>query len=207
MGDDVAAAGWAGCALVVPAGGSSRRMGSDKLAAPLGASTVLGEVLAPVPPGVPVVVVGPARDLPERSPAALTAREDPPGGGPAAAVAAGLRALERAGGALGGVDVVVVLAGDAPWSPLAVPAVVAALRAAPPEVGCAVAVGADGRHQVLLAAHRLEVLRERLAPGVVAAGRSARWLVGADPVTVAVPEHVLADVDTPAQLAAARARR
>lgn len=276
MGDDAAGAGavrrdagdaplgetpvggsvWAGCALVVPAGGGSRRMGTDKLAAPLGTSTVLGELLARVPAGVPVVVVGPTRPLPASAgpDRVVVAREDPPGGGPAAAVAAGLRALTAAGlltdhaahpswpagppvGPLAGlsdgvpagppvvdgVDVLVVLAGDAPWSPLAVPAVVAALRAAPPEVGCAVAVDAGGRDQVLLAAHRLETLRERLAPVAEpaagsrdgspssghggAAGRSARWLVGADPVTVAVPEHLLADVDTPEQLAAARARR
>lgn len=227
MGDRVAGAGWTGCALVVPAGGGSRRMGSDKLAAPLGASTVLGELLARVPAGVPVVVVGPVRPLPPgaRPDRVVTAREDPPGGGPAAAVAAGLHALTAAGvladravhparpsrppggpSAADGVDVLVVLAGDAPWSPLAVPAVVAALRAAPPEVGCAVAVDAGGRHQVLLAAHRLETLRERLAPGVAPAGRSARWLVGAGPVVVAVPERLLADVDTPEQLTAARTR-
>lgn len=243
------AGGWAGCALVVPAGGSSRRLGTDKLAEPLGTSTVLGELLRRVPPGVPVAVVGPDRALPPDTwPArVVTVRERPPGGGPAAAVGAGLRALTGAGvladhpgrpprlarrpaGPPAGppgtevADVLVVLAGDAPWSPLAVPAVVAALRAAPPEVGCAVAVDADGRHQVLLAAHRLGTLQARLAPvaepvtgtragpahgehGGGAAGRSARWLVGADPVTVAVPEHLLADVDTLAQLAAARARR
>lgn len=197
-------------------------MGADKLAAPLGGSTVLGELLARVPPGVPVVVVGPVRDVAQRSPAVLVAREDPPGGGPAAAVAAGLNALATAGALAGplswparlpaappaaaGADVLVVLAGDAPWSPLAVPTVVRALRAAPPEAGCAVAVDAEGRLQVLLAAHRLGPLQERLSGGAPA-GRSARWLVGAGPVTVVVPEHLLADVDTPDQLAAARARR
>lgn len=208
MGDDAAGAGWAGCALVVPAGGGSRRMGSDKLAAPLGASTVLGEMLARVPPGVPVAVVGPTRPLPTdaRPDRVVTACEDPPGGGPAAAAAAGLEALAAAG-ALDGVDVVVVLAGDAPWAPLAVPAVVAALRCAPPGTGCAVAVDADGRLQVLLAAHRSGSLRARLAPGVAPAGRPARWLVGEDPVTVAVPADLLADVDTPEQLTVARSRQ
>ena len=198
-------AGWRGCALVVPAGGTSRRMGTDKLTEPLGASTVLGEMLARVPPGVPVAVVGPARaGLARRSPAVLTVREDPPGGGPAAAVAAGLAALRPAPSSTGGADVVAVCAGDAPWSPLVVPALVAALRSAP-HAGAAVAVDAAGVGQPLVAVHRVAALRARLAVGEVA-GASARWLLGPHPVEVAVAEHLLADVDTPEQLAAARLR-
>ena len=177
-------------------------MGTDKLAEPLGASTVLGELLSRVPEGVPVAVVGPARTgLPRRSPAVLTVREDPPGGGPAAAVAAGLAALAGAGDA----DLVAVCAGDAPWSPLVVPALVAALRAAP-HAAAAVAVDPAGVRQPLVAVHRAAALRTRLAAGEVA-GASARWLLGPDPVEVAVAEHLLADVDTPEQLAAARERR
>ena len=48
--------------VVVLAGGTSRRFGSDKLAAPLGGSTVLDTVLGSLPPQWPVVVVGPPRD-------------------------------------------------------------------------------------------------------------------------------------------------
>lgn len=198
-------------------------MGTDKLAEPLGASTVLGELLARVPAGVPVAVVGPARaGLARRSPAVLTVREDPPGGGPAAAVAAGLAALAGANAWGDGprsapragvrpasstpvADLVVVCAGDAPWSPLVVPALVAALRAAP-HAAAAVAVDAAGVRQALVAVHRVAVLRSRVAVGEVA-GVSARWLLGADPVEVAVADHLLADVDTPEQLAAARERR
>ena len=210
-------------------------MGADKLALPLGTSTVLDELLSAVPAGTPVVVVGPSRaGLVRRSPAVLVAREDPPGGGPAAAVAAGLAALANAGvlgedpgglpgagarctavpgGArpasppspMTGVDLVAVCAGDAPWSPLAVPALLAALRAAP-RAGAAVAVDAAGVRQPLVAVHRAAALRARLADGE-AAGASARWLLGPGPVEVVVDQDVLADVDTPEQLAAARARR
>ncbi len=227
-------AGWEGCALVVPAGGGGRRMRAadpavtDKLAAALGASTVLGELLARVPPGVAVAVVGPVRAVPA---GVLLAREEPPGGGPVAAVAAGVAALADAGrlagsgpgphgaepcrsdrhgsapcGPAAGADVVVVCAGDAPWSPLAVPALVAALRAADPVAAVAVAVDAGGAVQPLLAAHRVPALLARLAAGGDVAGRPARWLLGADPVPVPVPPGAADDVDTPEQLAAARER-
>ena len=99
----------------------------------------------------------------------------------------------------------VVCAGDAPWSPLAVPALLVALRGTL-GAGCAVAVDAAGHRQALLAVHRLDRLRARLAASGVA-GRPARWLLGPDPVEVTVPEHVTADVDTPEQLSAAQARR
>ncbi len=187
---------------MVPAGGSSRRMGADKLSMALGSSTVLGETLSRVPSGVPVVVVGP--DRPELA-GVLTAREDPPGGGPVAAIAAGLRALEPSL-ALAGADVVVVCAGDAPWSPLAVPAVVAALRAGPRGTRCAVALDAGGRRQVLLAAHDLAGLDGLLSAAGDLSGRSARWLVGRGALEVPVPAHLLADVDDPDQLDAARRR-
>ena len=48
--------------VVVLAGGTSRRFGSDKLAAPLGGSTVLDTVLGSLPSKWPVVVVGPPRE-------------------------------------------------------------------------------------------------------------------------------------------------
>ncbi len=187
---------------MVPAGGSSRRMGADKLSMTLGASTVLGETLSRVPPGVPVVVVGP--DRPDLA-GVLTTREDPPGGGPVAAIAAGLRAL-RPSLEPARADVVVVCAGDAPWSPLAVPAVVAALRAGPPGTRCAVALDAGGRRQVLLAAHDLLSLDGLLGAAGDVSGRSARWLVGPDALGVPVPADLLVDVDDPDQLDAAQRR-
>ena len=75
--------------VVVLAGGESRRFGSDKLAADLDGRTLLDATLASVPAGLPVVVVGPAR--PVRRDVRFV-REDPPGGGPAAALVAGLTA-------------------------------------------------------------------------------------------------------------------
>lgn len=204
---------WPGCAVVVPAGGRARRMGGeDKLAADLGGRPLLDALLSGVPPQVPVCVVGPARDL---SRPVLTAREDPPLGGPAAAVAAGLEALCAAGvlvdpGGSGGADVVVLLAGDAPWAPAAVPALLAALAEAGPSAGAAVGVDGRGRRQPLLAAHRAPALLSRVASGGGAAGlagRPASWLLdGASAVEVRVADADAADVDTPGDLDAARRR-
>jgi molybdopterin-guanine dinucleotide biosynthesis protein A len=82
--------------VVVLAGGGSRRLGRDKLAADLGNRTVLGallEDLRSAAPDAQVVLVGP----PERStPGGLVVQEDPPGGGPVAALAAGLAAGRNA---------------------------------------------------------------------------------------------------------------
>jgi len=179
----------------------------DKLAAPLGGTTVLEELLARVPAGVPVAVVGPARSALERAVGAreslVLAREDPPGSGPAAAVAAGVAAL-RSAGHLGGADVVVLCSGDAPWAPLAVPGLVAALRAAPPAVTAAVAVDVSGVRQPLLAAHRTSALLAATAGDLT--GRSARSLLPTGALEVVVPAGSTDDVDTPAQLEAARRR-
>ena len=194
---------WAGCAVVVPAGGGATRMGgADKLAADLDGASVLARAVAGVPPHVPLVVVGPQRPLPRP---ALSAREDPAGGGPAAAVAAGMAALAEAG-ALAGAELVVVLAGDAPWSASAVPALVATLRAADPAVAAAVGVDAAGHRQPLLAVHRAPALLARVASAPQGlAGRSAGWLLGSGGVVeVPVSARAATDVDTPQALEAAR---
>lgn len=74
---------------VVLAGGTSRRLGRDKLVEEVGGATVVRRVVRAL--GAPerrVVVVGH-----HRVPGTLHAREEPPGGGPLAALAAGLAAV------------------------------------------------------------------------------------------------------------------
>jgi molybdopterin-guanine dinucleotide biosynthesis protein A len=138
----------------------------------------------------PVIVVGPRRP---GVPGVGWAREDPPGGGPVAALAAGLAALPP------GPAIVVVLAGDLIGiRSSTVDKLVGALAA---EAGAdgAVLVDADGRWQWLIGAWRGGPLHAALpsSPG----GASIRKTLA--PLTiVTVPESPgeSADVDTPADL-------
>ncbi len=75
---------------IVLAGGRARRLGGrDKAALRLRGETLLARTLRAVP-GTPVVVVGPPTVTVPRG--VLRVSEDPPAGGPAAGVVAGLRA-------------------------------------------------------------------------------------------------------------------
>ena len=176
---------------VVLAGGTSRRFGSDKLAAPLGGSTVLDRLLdgLPGPADWSVVCVGPQRTTGR---VVRWVREEPPGGGPVAAIAAGLTAGQVEPG------IVVVLAGDQPY------AAAAALRLSglldrSPEVDAVVAVDGRGRTNPLLAAYRTDALRAALPPRP--AGSPARALLDALTVLpIRVADDEGRDVDTPEDL-------
>lgn len=175
--------------VVVLAGGRSRRFGSDKLAAPLGRQTVLQAVLSSLPAPWPVVVVGPARECDR---AVTWAREQPPGGGPLAGVAAGIEQV--------GTPLVAVVAGDMPYAGPALVGLVDTLRAGPPEVAAAVARDDAGWANPLLAAYRTAAVREALP--VPAADRPAKLLLGLAHLEVPVSGRAARDVDTPADLAA-----
>jgi molybdenum cofactor guanylyltransferase len=182
-------------AVVVLTGGTSRRMGGvDKTALDVGGHPVLDRLLTELG-DAPVVVVGDPRDVPRT---VLWAREDPPGGGPFAGVAAGVTAAVAAYPAT---QVVVVVAGDQPFAGGAVPSLRTALGRC--DADAAVATGPDGRPQPLLAAYRLAAVRDRLddAPH----GRPARHLLtGLRTVPVRVDARATLDVDDPTDLAVAR---
>jgi molybdopterin-guanine dinucleotide biosynthesis protein A len=173
--------------VVVLAGGTSRRFGADKLAAPLRGSTVLDTIIGSLPQEWPVVAVGPRRE--GGRPVTWT-REDPPGGGPLAGVAAGVDHVTT--------ELVAVVAGDMPYAGPALVALVAALRTAPREVEAVVATGGDGVANPLLAAYRTDVLR-RFLPSP-AHDRPARLLLGLAHVELGVSGFAARDVDTPADL-------
>ncbi|MCG5446698.1 NTP transferase domain-containing protein [Micromonospora sp. NIE79] len=93
-------------AAVVLAGGAARRMGGvDKPALPVGGRPMRDRVLAAVGDATPRVLVGAADAVP---PGVRVVREDPPGGGPVAAAAAGLALLDA------DVSLVALLAADLP---------------------------------------------------------------------------------------------
>lgn len=150
---------------VVLAGGAARRLGGvDKPALPLGGVPLLHRVLAALADAERVVVVGPQRPVPRE---VLWAREEPPGGGPAAAVAAGLAQVVA--------PVAVVLAGDLP---LLDASVVDALLLARGEADGAVLVDDDGREQLLAGCWSTEALRSAVASGRGGDGASVRGLLG-----------------------------
>ena len=136
--------------VLVLSGGGSRRMGADKTAAGLGATTVLDHLLDALPADWPVVVVGPER--PTRRAVRWT-RESPPGGGPVAAVAAGLALVDT--------ELVLVLAGDMPFAADAAAALATNLRR-DATTDAAVAADTGGRSNPLLAAYRTAALRQAL---------------------------------------------
>lgn len=150
--------------ILLTGGTAARLDGADKAALEVGGRTLLEHALAALAGAGEVVVVGP--EVPTSRPVTFR-REDPPGGGPAAAVAAGLSGFARRPG------VVVVLAVDMPRVTTAT--VARLLAAATPESDGAVLVDAAGRAQPLCAAYRTDPLERALPES--ADGLSMRRLV------------------------------
>ena len=143
-------------AAIVLAGGAGRRLGGvDKAALVVGRHTLLERALEAVPEASGRIVVGPGRS--HQLPADVVAVcEDPPGGGPVAAIDAGLRHVSE--------EAVVVLACDMPLvTPALIRHVVDRLRAADRGVDGTLLIDQDGRRQPLAAAYRTASLRLALA--------------------------------------------
>jgi molybdopterin-guanine dinucleotide biosynthesis protein A len=134
---------------VVLAGGRAARLGGQaKPQLVVGGRTMLAAVLAAVPDAVRRVVVGPSQPVPDD---VVLVRERPPGGGPVAALRAGLPEVET--------DVVAVLAGDLPFLTAEL---IGELRAALTGDG-ALVVDDGGRDQLLLGVWRTEAMRGAVA--------------------------------------------
>jgi molybdopterin-guanine dinucleotide biosynthesis protein A len=149
-------------AAIVLAGGSGSRLGgADKASIEIGGSTLLAHAVAATTAATATVVVGPVRDVPA---GVLTTQEMPPGGGPVAAVAAGVGALPA-----DGPEIVVLLACDMPLvDGVAVEALVRALTERA-DVDAVLYTDGGGRRQYLAAAYR----RAPLAAAIAAAGDPA----------------------------------
>jgi len=178
---------------VLLTGGASRRLGVDKAGARLAGTTLARRAAAALLTRCPVSVeVGPGHtDLP-------AVREEPPGAGPLAALAAGAAYLDRPRerDATEPVDAIVLLACDLPH---AAPALDALVAAAPASV--VVPVDAGGARQYACARYAADLVAR--AGGLLAAGeRSLRALAALVPPGAVVelhdlPASALADVDTP----------
>ena len=174
-------------------------MGRDKATLPLAGMTLLERTLVEVPRAVPLVVVGPT--IPVWRPADFC-REDPVGGGPVAALAAGLERVRT--------PVVVVLATDLPFVGTLPALLAAAMCSENDEVDAVIPVDDEGEKQPLCAAYRVAALNRAVEAGGSASGTSMRSMVERltdtawKPAAEVLAEVALRDVDTPADLAVAR---
>ncbi len=147
---------------IILAGGEGTRLGGvDKAAVVVGGRSMLAHVLDAVAGARRTVVVGPPK---LETFGVDRVQEDPPLGGPAAGLAAGLAHLGH-----DGETAVVVLACDLPLAALVVPDLLVALVGDDTADG-AVLVDSDGRRQSLLAGYRRPSLRAAVARLEVSGG-------------------------------------
>jgi molybdopterin-guanine dinucleotide biosynthesis protein A len=178
--------------IVVAGGGGARLGGRDKATLRIGGRRLLDHALDALAEMPSVVVVG--DPLPVSRPVTFT-REDPAGGGPAAALLAGLRAFADVPA------VVVVLAVDMPF--VTGGTVERLLSALVPDLDGVTLVDADGRHQPLCAAYRVPALLAAAPAYVEEAGLPMRRLVGALRLArIPAVGDEARDVDTETDLAA-----
>jgi molybdopterin-guanine dinucleotide biosynthesis protein A len=168
-------------AALVLAGGAARRMGGvAKPLLPVGGVPMLRRVLGAAADARALVVVGPPELAAELPSGAVLTREDPPGGGPVAAIAAGAAVLPA------DAERVLVVAADV-----------------------VMFTDADGRRQHLCAAWRLGALRAGLPANPHGAPMRA-LLTDVDVVELPWAGEGLPpwyDCDTPDELRAANDRR
>ena len=178
--------------MILAGGRASRLSGLDKVSVEVGGRTLLQRSIDAVAGAEPVVVVGPRRTVVGE---VTWTREQPPGTGPVAALAAGIAVLPG----LGDVTELAVLAADLRnVEPATVDRLRTALRLAQEPVG-AVLVDGGGARQWLIGVWRLGALRRALP--AKPAGRSLHAVLGSLAlVDVPAEPDEADDVDTPADL-------
>lgn len=184
---------------IVLAGGRGARLGMPaKPQVVLHGRTLLSRVLEAVEDAAVRIVVGPDQEVPA---GVLVLQEDPPYGGPVAALAAGLELVRS--------EFLVVLAADLPYLDAGV---IQALLAGIGTADGAMAEDDDGRAQYLLGAWRSAALRDRLAELGSPDASMHRLLAGLS-VHRLTPDRLpdrpagqapWTDLDTPADLLAAQ---
>lgn len=184
-------------AAIVLAGGTGRRLGgADKAGLRVGESTLLDGVLNALGSVEDIVVVGAARPAPLL---VRWTREHPPGSGPAAGVAAGMRLLPNAA-------TVLLCACDlVGFTRTTADRLLGTLYGEPDRDGVVLRDG-HGHDQWLASVWRAPALR-RVLPEQVA-GRSMGGLLGRLRfASLAARPGEASDIDTPEQLRAARKGR
>lgn len=151
---------------IVLAGGRSERLdGADKAMVAIDGVTLLDRVLEAASDADHLIVVGPRR--PTAVPVTTWVEEDPIGGGPAAAFAAGVAAAPPT-------EALVLLAVDLPFIGAAIPRLLAALQ---PGIDLTLLEDDTGRANYLASAWRRETAVKRLARLPALTGYSMRSLL------------------------------
>lgn len=172
-------------------GGSSSRFGSDKSQAKFGAHSLIEKLLITLPSEIDIVIVGP--QLMSATREVTYTQENPRGGGPVAAIAAGLKLIDS--------EFVAIIATDMPFAS----AILAVLTQNFPETDDAVIpLDSVGIPQPLCALYRSDALVRALTELGSTQGQSMRNLVQ----NLSVKElrlepavrRILLDVDTPSDL-------
>jgi molybdopterin-guanine dinucleotide biosynthesis protein A len=156
-------------AVVLTGGSAVRIQGADKASIELAGLTLLEHVLGALVEVPEVVVVG--DEVPTSRPVTFR-REDPPGGGPAAGLLAGLAGFPRPP------RLVVVLAVDMPLVTAATLRRLSLVLDADPEWDGALLLDGAGRRQYLCALYRTDALRAAAPPPEEQHGLAMHRLVG-----------------------------
>lgn len=172
-------------------GGSSSRFGSDKSQAKLGEKSLIENLLITLPAEIDVVIVGPELENSVRQ--VRFTQEQPLGGGPVAAIEAGLKLIDS--------EFVVIIATDMPFASQVLDALIQNL---PVTEDATIPLDSAGIRQPLCAIYRREALVEALKELGNAQGQSVRNLIHIlsikelhlDPAL----QRILLDIDTPSDL-------
>ena len=172
-------------------GGRSSRFGSDKSRAMLNGQSLLSRLLSDLAENIEVVIVGPTFESQSRS--LKFVQEDPAGGGPVAAVDAGLAMIET--------EFVALLATDMPFAAAVLHELANSLETSSDGL---IPLDAQGVPQTLCAIYRTSALRNALVKLGNPQGRSMRSLVELlelrEIELSATLKSRLLDIDTPEEL-------
>lgn len=176
---------------IILTGGSSTRFGSDKSQAKIGQLSLIQTLLATLSPDMEIVIVGPHFEETART--VTFTREDPVGGGPVAAIDAGLAKVRS--------EFVVIIATDMPFASQIVEVL---LESIPFNEDAVIPLDSQGVRQPLCALYRTGALNKALAMLGSVPGQSVRRLL--ENLTVKELslgpdlQRILLDVDTPSDL-------
>lgn len=172
-------------------GGASSRFGSDKSQALIGQHSLIEHLLMTLPSNMEIVVVGPQLQMTSRS--IKYTQENPLGGGPVAAIHAGLKLIET--------EFVAVVATDMPFASQILDVLMDNL---PNLEDATIPLDQQGIQQPLCALYRTEALSRALGQLGTVQGQAVRRVI--DNLTVKELalqpnlRRILLDVDTPSDL-------